>query len=192
MSTTTINTDLGKNLEWRAYRYGHNEVKFVFTENGDPFDLTDFEFSMVFRSPGKSTEVLELNEDGWISNGGANGILTITLTAEDIEDLVQDRYYFEIRYTKGGNQYRLSQGYIHLQKEQNQSNDNIEIAMPVTDSAGQTVNMSVYALGAVIDFSTLDSAALQNLFDAILNAMTPEQKAILWNAMAEEQLKSNP
>lgn len=188
MSTTTINTDLGKNLEWRAYRYGHNEVKFVFTEDGDPFGLTDFEFSMIFRSPGKSSEVLELDEDGGISNGGANGILTITLTAEDIETLVQDRYYFEIRYTKDGNQYRLSQGYIHLQKEQNQSNDNVEIAMPVTDSAGQTVNMSVYALGAVIDFSTLDSAALQNLLDAILSSMTDEQKAEMWSKLAPYSL----
>lgn len=165
---TIINTDLGKDLEWRAYRYGHNEIKFLLSQNNAPFDLTDYEFTLVFREPGKSQEVFELDEAEGLSNGGATGVLTVALEADDIADsLKKDRYFFEIRYVKDGNQFRLTQGFIELQKERNKSNDNAEVSMPVTDSSGQTVNVTVLAFGSEFDISSLTESQLQQLWNAL-------------------------
>src|SRR5690606_31681284 len=131
-------------------------------------DLTDYEFTLVFREPGKSDVVLELEEGDGLTNGGVSGVLTVTLTEEDIvADLKKDRYFFEIRYVKDGNQFRLTQGFIELQKERNKSNDNAEVSMPITDSAGQTVNVTVLAFGSEFDISSLTESQLQQLWNAL-------------------------
>lgn len=168
MSNTIINTDLGKDLEWKAYRYGYNEVKFLLTQNGSPFDITDYEFELVFREPGKSVEVLKLDEDGGITNGGATGVLTVSLTDSSISsDLKKDRYFFELRYIKDDKQFRFTQGYIELQKERNKANTNAEVSMPVTDSSGTTVNVTVLAFGSEFDISSLTPTQLQQLWAAL-------------------------
>lgn len=192
MSSTkkVIITDLAGDLEWYAYRYGYNEVKFVFTQNGSPFDLTDYKFSFVVRELGTDRTLFQAEEGEGVINGQDSGILTIFFDENDAAQYLkrQDKFFFELPFVFDNKKFRFGEGHLYLQKERNKSTANKTLAMPTMDMSGPIVSVNVFAFGAAIDFSALGPSALQNLLDAILSNMTDEQKAEMWSKLAPYSL----
>jgi hypothetical protein len=113
---SNINTHRGVDRKWEAYKYGHNPFTLTFTESAVAVDLSSYVFVCnIKRQKGVTENVLQLTEGSGIVNGGATGIITVTLTKENIETyLPASDYFYEIKYTVGGFEYPLIQGGLAL------------------------------------------------------------------------------
>lgn len=87
--------------------------------NDDPIDLTGFSAAMQLRENYDSTiSALTLtSEDGEIVIDGPNGLVTITMSAEQTGDLTATWYLYDVELYSGANVIRLIQGQISIAGE---------------------------------------------------------------------------
>lgn len=145
---TQIVTHLGQNLNWTAYKNGHNQFTLTFTESGSAFDLSDYTFVVnIRRTAGYPTNKLQLTEGSGITNGGATGILTIDLTeAQASTTLPGDHFFYEIVYTFESKDYPLVQGQLTLAEGSNPASSNTSASVSVSMS-GSAVSVTVTKTG---------------------------------------------
>src|SRR5690606_26168948 len=93
MTTKTVNTHSGSNLDWTCYRYGDNTLVFQFQDSeGNPYDISGETFTLHIRNVGAQSDVLTLTEADGLTKGDSQ--LTIDLSAEDISDKLKKGLYF--------------------------------------------------------------------------------------------------
>jgi hypothetical protein len=92
-----IVTDLSVNNQWNLRQGDDNSFTITFVDSVPAaFDTSNYVFTMritAFNS--KATPIITLTEGAGITNGGATGILTFTLTAAQTASFVNS-YYYEI------------------------------------------------------------------------------------------------
>lgn len=160
---TTLNTHLGTNLPWVAYKLGGNTFTIDLSASG--VDLSGYTFVVNITKTGDTTNVLQLTQGGGITNNGAAGTLDIDLTKAKIDaSLPGYDYWYEIAYTVGGVVAPLFQGTLQLSNRKNPGSPTT--ITPTVNLGGNTVNVSVTLLG----------------FDVA--SLTDAQKSALWAALA--------
>lgn len=139
---TELNTHHGQNIEWTAYRNGHNELECLLTLDGVVYDSSDLAFSVHFRKPESDDDELTLTEGSGLTHTGALGELVIPLTESNAALLTRPKYFILIDYVLDGKVYALAQGYVTIVKESNPGTTTESVTIPVNIS-GVTVNMDV-------------------------------------------------
>lgn len=143
-----IVTDLGENINWKCYKVGHNEFTITCTESGSAFNLSSYVFTCRIRKPGTTTDLLTLTEGSGITNGGASGIITITLSETQANTtLPGDTYFYELTYVVSSQKKRMIQGILTLSREQNPSSSATSLSATINMS-GSNVSASITMNGA--------------------------------------------
>lgn len=130
--------------------------------NDEAYDISGLVFKMYFRRPNSSEDVLVLTEGEGLTNAGVLGTISVVLTAEQLADLVRDRYFFVIEYTVSSKTYPLLQGYLQIKDETNPGDTTTSVTIPVNVD-GVTVSMEVTMGGGSIDINNLTAEQLQQL-----------------------------
>lgn len=100
---------------WVARRGGENKFQCVFTENDVAVDITGATFALAFYRIGSDTAALTLTAGSGLTNGGATGLLDVSLTDENIDAyLTGPEYFYVLKYTASGRTYPIVNGIMHL------------------------------------------------------------------------------
>lgn len=146
-----IVTDYGVNYNWKAYKNGQNTFTITFTSGGSAFDLSDYTFTLNIRTPGGSENKLQLTEGSGLTNGGATGILTVSLTQTQASTtLPRADYYYELTFVKDSLTYRVIQGNLTLSSETNPASVSSSLSVSIS-LAGTAVTAAVTLAGTVGD-----------------------------------------
>jgi len=94
-------------------------VTFMQSADGDPVDLTGLTGRMQIRKTKESADVIiELTtENGRLEFGGANGVVTMTLTAVETATILTDGFYDLEFVTSATSAARWLEGLVILSKE---------------------------------------------------------------------------
>lgn len=180
-----IVTHLGQNINWIAYRNGHNQYTITITSSGSAFDISTYVFSVNFRTIGGTTNKLQLTEGSGITNSGATGVLTIDLSEANIVNLPRDTYFYEIVYTKSSKDYPFFQGNITLSSESNPASTSTSVSVSV-NLAGSVVSVAV---SLAVDDPSDELTAIANLTPE--NDDIIQRKAGAWINRTIAQLKED-
>lgn len=138
-----IVSDLGQNFNWKCYKVGQNDFTITCTSGGSAFNLTSYVFTLRIRKSMTSTDLLTLTEGSGITNGGASGIITISLTETQANTtLPGDTYFYELTYVVSSQKFRMIQGILTLSRELNPSSS--------STSLSATINMGGSSVAAAI------------------------------------------
>lgn len=154
-----IITDLSVQKEWIARRGFNNQFSIAFLEDGDPFDISDYTFSLNIRKIGDTANKLQLDQVEGLTNGGSSGMLTVQLSVEDSNLLRAQSYYYELNYSISGNPYGLLHGTLKIVQQYNDDQVSDSITIPV-NLGGSEISMEVNLVGPVgLSVSTTTTTA---------------------------------
>lgn len=162
-----IVSDLGENINWKCYKSGHNDftIDCDTDDIGTAFDLTPYAFTGRIRKIGFTDDLLTLTEGDGITNGGANGIITIVLTEAKIAaNLPGDTYFFELTYLVSGTKKRMIQGILTLSREQNPGSSSTSLKVTVNVN-GSEVKAKITVGGGSAGDIPLDTFTTELTFD---------------------------
>lgn len=143
----SIVTHLGENLNWTAYKNGHNQYTITFTSSGSAYSLSGYVFTLNVTKMGGTTNELQLTEGSGITNGGATGVLTIDLTQTQASTtLPGNDYWYEIVYTVNAKVYALLQGSLTLANKTNPESTSTSVSVAV-NLAGSPVSAAITLAG---------------------------------------------
>lgn len=161
---SNIVTDLGENFNWKAYKAGVNTFTVTCTNGGSAFNLTSYVFTLRIRKSQTSTDLLTLTEGAGITNGGASGIITISLTeTQSNTTLPGDTYFYELTYVVASEKKRMLQGILTLSRDLNPSSSATSLSATI-NMGGVNVSAAITMNGAFgnsnIDGGTWDTVYL--------------------------------
>jgi hypothetical protein len=93
-----ISTDQSKNVNWRVREKTDNTLTINVTLAAVAYDISPFTFIADIFLVGSSTPFLSLTQGSGITNGGATGILTLSLTDTQLT-ISPDQYFWKLRTT---------------------------------------------------------------------------------------------
>lgn len=130
---STIVTHLGQNIKWVASKIAHNTFTITLTESSVAYDLSDLVLSLVIRKRNSQTALLTLTEGSGIVNGGATGIITITLTeAQANTTLSGVDFFWQLMYEDAdGFNHNMFQGALQLVLDNNPESTTSSLAATV-------------------------------------------------------------
>jgi len=181
-----INTYISVQREWIAGRGFNNSLTITFTIGGVAFNISTYTFSVAIRRIGGETNVLSLTQGSGITNGGANGILSIQLTKAQTETIDADSYFYSINYTVGGLPYSLFHGTFNLLKDYNPEtiDNSIDVAVSL---AGTNVDANV-SLG----ITSFNTRSISTASTATLTPNVDLYDLFVISAQASALLIANP
>ena len=158
-----INTHLGQDYPWIAFKNGHNTFTATFTSSGSAFNITNYVFTVNIRKVGASTNELQLTQGAGITNGGATGVLTIDLTQTQAgTTLPGDYYFYEIIYVINSKTYSFLQGGLQLAAQGNPESTTTSVSVTV-NLAGTNVSAAVTLNGFYAD-SPIDGGSASTIY----------------------------
>lgn len=164
-----INTHLGQDYQWIAYKNGHNTFTVTFTQNSVAFNISAYTFTVNIRKIGASTNDLQLTQGSGVTNGGASGILTIDLTQTQASTtLPGDYYFYEIIYVINSKTYAFIEGGLTLSRENNPGDTTTSLAITTINLAGTNVSASVTLNGYYAN-SNIDGGSASTVYLADQN-----------------------
>lgn len=154
-----IITDLSVQKEWVARRGVNNQFTLNFTEDGEPFDISEYTFILNIRKIGANNLKLQLDEADGLINGTTSGVLSIQLSESNTDSLMAQSYFYSLEYDIEGVSYGLLHGTLKLVQQYNENQVNNEITVSV-NLAGSEVNLNITLGGSnSISVSTQTSTA---------------------------------
>lgn len=160
---SNIVTDLGENFNWKAYKAGVNTFTITCTNGGSAFNLTSYVFTLRIRKSQTSTDLLTLTQGSGITNGGASGIITITLSeTQSNTTLPGDTYFYELTYVVASEKKRMIQGILTLSRDLNPSSSATSLSATinmggVNVSATITLGISSASIAAALGVQTANA-----------------------------------
>jgi hypothetical protein len=166
-----IVTDISKNVTWVVRRSMYNPFTVTFTSSSAAFSIASYTFSANVKKIGSDTAVVALTTGSGITNGGANGILTVVLSEANSALLNDDVYFWELLYVVSSNTYTLLQGSCEVHKQISDE--------PVDTSITLSVNLAGDNVTIDVDLGGTDATAIHDNVANEYSAVT--EKVILVN-----------